>query len=409
MPRFLALVPIEEAVRRIFQYWTPKVKFQRVSLENALGRVAAQKVSAPIDIPPFDRAQYDGYAVRARDTFGADEGFPKKLWIIGEARAGAVFRRKVGPRECVRIGTGAPLPPGANAIVMVEHTREVEGGVEILKSVSPGENVIKKGSDVRQGEVLVEKNHVFGPRETGALAAAGVSTVVVYAEPRVGIISTGDELQTPGTRLKEGKVFDVNSYTLFAAVKNLGGYPRLYGHVSDKRDEISKIVERALKENDIVLLSGGTSAGEGDLVPEILNSMGKPGVIVHGITQKPGKPTLIAVLKRKLVIGLPGYPVSALMVFNELVAPLIRTMTGRGKESNKVRARLTTKYLSVRGRREMVPVQLKTTSDGVYARPMAKDSGAIASLAKVDGYFVIPVNKEIVVEGEEVEVELFGF
>jgi molybdenum cofactor synthesis domain-containing protein len=374
-----------------------------LDLLKARGHVAAEDVKSPVDVPPFDRAQYDGFAVRATDTFGADESRPKILRVVEDIAAGQIPKKKIRPLECSRIATGAPIPSGADAVVMAEHASERNGKVAIRRAVTPGENVIKKGADAKRGETLVRKGSILGTVEIGALAAAGISEIRVFDKLRIGIISTGNELLAPGARPQAGKIYDVNGYVLHSTIEQLGATPRYYGAVPDDKAEIKNVTKKALRECDVVLLSGGTSAGSGDLVPETINSMGKPGVVVHGLAQKPGKPTFFAVVNEKLVVGLPGYPVSSLIVFNEIVAPLL----GLKRKAKSVKALLGKKHLSVRGRREVVPVRLRMLNDTAVAFPVTKDSGAIVSLTRADGYFVVPEDVEIVDEGQQIEVRFF--
>jgi molybdenum cofactor synthesis domain-containing protein len=308
----------------------------------------------------------------------------------------------------MEITTGAPIPHGANAVVMTEHAACNEKNILVYRAVAPRENVIERGSDIRRGQVVVKRGKRINVRDVGAIAAVGVSNVHVFSKPSVAVISTGSELLEPGKRPRKGKIYDANGFALSQAVKSCGGEPVRLGIVPDQPPEIRSRVEKALKTCDIVLISGGSSAGRGDMVPEVVSRMGKPGVLVHGLALKPGKPTFIAVTDEKPVFGLPGYPVSALMVFDQLVAPYLRRLAGLEQpERASTRARLACKINSVRGRRELIPMKLSKQRRGLRAVPLLKGSGAIISLSTADGYIEVPSQQTLVEEGELVEVKLF--
>ena len=406
---FHELLTPEEALNKIFN--TVKIEplgTEVVSIEESYGRVLAKDVYSRIDVPPFDRATMDGFAVRAEDTFGADELNPIKLRVVGNVETGAEELPQVNSGEAVEIATGAPMPPGANAVVMVEYTKRSGDELVIYRSVTPGENVMSAGSDVMMGELILRRCTVIREREVGLLAAVGIDKVEVFRRPRVAIISTGNELVSPGKELGRGKIYDINTYTIAHAVRSMGAEPIIMGIVRDNIDEMRNAVNRALGIGDLVLLSGGTSAGLADLTYRVLDEIGPPGIIIHGLKVKPGKPTVVAVSRdNKLVIGLPGYPSSALMIFNIIVKPILAKMLCTGVDEVRIKARLAIRADGAKGRRALYPVSLVDTGHGVVAYPLPAESGAISTLAFADGYIAIPETVEYLDSGDEVEVALF--
>ncbi len=406
---FHELLTPEEALNKVFS--TVNVEplgTEVVRIEDSYGRVLARDIYSGIDVPPFDRATMDGFAVRAEDTFGADELNPIKLRVIGNVETGAEELPEVNPGEAVEIATGAPMPPGANAVVMVEYTKRRGDELTIYRSVTPGENVMSAGSDVMVGELILRRCTVIREREVGLLAAVGIDKVEVFRRPKVAIISTGNELVSPGKELGRGKIYDINTYTIAHAVKSMGAEPIIMGIVRDDIDEMRNAINRALGVGDLVLLSGGTSAGLADLTYRVLNEVGPPGIIIHGLKVKPGKPTVVAVSRdNKLIIGLPGYPSSALMIFNIMVKPILARMLCMGIDEVRVKARLAIRADGAKGRRALYPVSLVDTGHGVVAYPLPAESGAISTLAFADGYIAIPETVEYLDSGDEVEVVLF--
>ncbi len=408
---FHKLISVNEALNEIEKFYELKpIGIEEVDLIDAYNRVLAEDIVSKIDLPPFDRSAMDGYAVKAEDTFGADYDSPVKLKVIGKISAGDKPEIELENGCAIEISTGAPIPSGANAVVMVEYTRQIGNIVEIYRSVAPGENVIYAGSDLMMGEYILRRGTVLTSREIGVLAALGINRVKVYKKPIVAIISTGRELISPGKPLESYKIYDVNSYSIATCVIEAGGKPILMGIIGDDEEEIKNIVVKAIEISDLVLVSGGTSAGVGDLVYRVLNNLGSPGVIVHGLKVKPGKPTVIAIIKNKLVIGLPGWPVSALMIFNLIVKPIITKMAGRKiGELKKIKAKISMKIIPAKGRVNLIPVSLTVNSIGEFiAYPLIGHSGAIATLTRADGYITINEGIELVESGDEVEVTLFS-
>jgi len=408
---FRTLVTIEDALAELYKYFKPQpVSTDQVPTSESIGRVLAQDVVAQIDVPGFDRAAMDGYAVIAEDTFGADDDNPKKLLIVGRCEAGQETLISTKRGEAIEVSTGAPVPRGADAVVMVEYTRRVNSAIQVFRPVVPGENISAAGSDIMAGELVLRKGETITPREIGVLAALGVVEVGVFRKPRVAILSTGNELVPAGAALSYGKVYDINASAIAASVVECGGEPVILGIVPDDAAIMEKKLRQAIQEAHIVLTSGSTSAGAGDLVYRIIDNLGGPGVLVHGISVKPGKPALVAVVDGKPLIGLPGYPTSALMIFHALVAPVLRAMSGSARRATVVLdAKLASKTMSARGRRELLPVHLTRTAAGEYlAYPTIGGSGAITSFSLSDGFIDIPDTVEFLDEGEPVKVNLFG-
>ena len=408
---FRELRSLEDALTTLTKAWsaTP-LPTEKVALENSLDRVLAEDVFSTIDVPSFDRAAMDGFAVLAEDTFKVDEQHPVKLKVLGELEAGDASEYDASRGEAIEIATGAPMPKGANAVVMVEFTKKENGNVAVFRPVSPGENVTSAGSDVMSGELLLRKFQIITPREVGLLAAAGVEQVSIYRKPRVTIFSSGNELIKPGHALTFAKLYDVNGPAITAAVTECGGQPRFMGILPDNFETIKNRLKEALEESDVVISSGSTSSGPGDLVYRAVDELGEPGVLVHGLTIKPGKPALVGLAGNKLIFGLPGYPTSALMIFHVLVAPIIRRLANKADvQPTKVQAFSSMKFFKARGRRELLPIQLIAQPNGqLSAYPMQSGSGAISSFALADGFADFPETQEYVDEGESMEVELFG-
>jgi putative molybdopterin biosynthesis protein len=401
-----------DQVRSALASAIPKtIPTQDVNLENSVGSYLAEDTVSTIDVPGFDRATMDGFAVKAQDTFGANEVIPKSLKLIGGVEPGEVPGFVIGEEEASEIATGAALPIGSNAVVMVEYTKASEGKVEILSAVTPGENVMAAGSDIMSGELLLRRGQLITSREVGVLAALGKKTVNVLGSPRVAIISTGNELVPPGSILRSAKIFDINACALSAAVQECGGTPIMFGIAADDEDSIQNLLRRALGEVDLVLTSGSTSAGRKDLLPKIISSLEGCQVIANGLAIKPGKPALVAAVLGKPLFALPGNPTSALMVFHSVVKPTIRILAGMSSETKEpsIEAKLAFKTFSVRGRQELLPVHLVADESGRYlAYPTLSGSGAVTSFALADGFLKIPADRDIMAKGETVQVQLFS-
>ncbi len=383
---------------------------ETVSVDRSAGRVLAERVDARIDVPGFDRAAMDGYAVRATDTDGAGADGPVSCDLVGRIRAGERPELRVDAGEAAEITTGAVVPPGADAVVIVERTEERDGGVSIHDSVAPGENISVAGADVAAGSRALGPGTTLSPREVGLLAALGREEVEVRARPAVGIVPTGAELVDPGGEIDHGsgQIYDTNTHTIAAGVREAGGDPTVYSRVGDDVDAIRSTLERAAGECDLVLSSGSTSAGAGDVIRRVIEEHGD--LLVHGVAVKPGKPTLVGRLEGAGYVGLPGYPVSALSVFRVFVAPAIREAAGLpDPASGTVDARMARAERFTEKRHRYVPVGLVTTGTGeTLAYPVDKGSGATTSLAYADGVVEMAADRETIDAGTTVSVDLLS-
>ncbi|RCV65380.1 molybdopterin molybdotransferase [Methanophagales archaeon] len=411
--QFLEIVEkekVEEIAAALSAKLARQTEKEKVGIDEALGRIASTDIFSVLNIPPFDRATMDGYAVVAADTFYADENNPASLIIKGYAPAGELPSQEVESGYCLGISTGAPIPKGANAVVKIENTflddAEIKK-VKIYKPVAPNENIMLAGTDIKRGERIVKKGTTLTPRETGVLAACGLNEVSVLKRPKVAIISTGNEILVPGEDLEPGKIYDVNAPALSDSVRDCGCLPLALGIARDNVNEILGSVKEALKRDvDVIIASGGTSAGVGDLLPNVIEELGE--IIVHGVDIKPGKPLIFGLIRGKPVFGLPGNPTSALITFNLFAAPLLRTIAGiRSLEEGERRsAKAAIRIFSERGRNEYVLVNLVQENDELLAYPILSGSGAITTLSKADGYLYMAKGKEIIEEGEMVDVKL---
>jgi molybdenum cofactor synthesis domain-containing protein len=383
---------------------------ETVPLREARGRVLAERIDADLDVPGFDRASVDGYAVRAADTFGADEADPARLSPVGEVHAGTEPGVEVGPEECAEISTGAVVPPGADAVVMVERTDREGGDVSVRTPLAPGDGVMFSGADIAAGERALGPGTVVTSREIGLLSAIGVESVPVRGKPTVGIISTGDELVRPGEPLDSdaGEIYDVNSYTVASAVEEAGGEAKLYPHAGDDYDAMESALRSAAEKCDLVLSSGSTSASAVDVIYRVVEETGE--LLLHGVAVKPGKPMLVGRLKESAYVGLPGYPVSALTIFRTFVAPAIRRAAGRPEpETATVEGAMATRERYSEGRLRYMPVGLVEDGDGeTLVYPVDKGSGATTSLVEADGIVAVDPDVEYLDAGERVEVRLFS-
>jgi putative molybdopterin biosynthesis protein len=395
---FRKLVTKDEA-KRIINRLGIQAGISEVNIKDASGHILAMDVFSEVDVPPFDRAAMDGFAVRAADTFKARENMPITFKLVGSILPGMNPDIQIEYGEAAEIATGAVMPAGADSVVMVEYTR-MDKELLVLRPVSVNENVMHAGADIMAGERLLKKGTALGPREIGLLAAAGKQTVKVN-RLRVGIISTGNELVEPGDQLKPGQIYDINSYSIASAVKECGGEPVHCGIKMDERKEMEEALKIAAELCDIILTSGSTSAGTGDMMYILIGENGN--LLAHGIDIKPGKPAIIGKVFGKPIFGLPGYPASALTIFNEFIAPVIRKDCGRKEERLKIQATLASR-VRTGGRSQLVPVGIVRGR----AYPVDKGSGAITTLSEADGFIEIPSEVEMIEVGEAVEVTLFG-
>ena len=406
---FFAVLPVAEARARLFSHYQPSpLAREEVELGQALGRVTAEAVLATEDVPPFARSTVDGFALRAADTFGASEGLPAFLALGEDIPMGKAAERKIAPGQGARIATGGMLPPGADAVVMVEYSEPIdEKTVAVLGPVAPGENVIRRGEDIAAHSQLLPAGHTLRPADIGALAALGRTRVWVRRPPKVGIISTGDEIVPPEVEPSPGQIRDINSYSLWAAVTAAGGEPVYLGLARDEAAAVRAKVLAGLKGCDLVLLSGGSSVGPRDVAAQVLTELGPPGVLVHGVALRPGKPLLIALCQGKPVFGLPGHPVSVLTTFDLFVRPTLQLLLGqRPVPQAKLRARLRRSLSSAPGREEHIRVRLEEGKDGLWAQPVLGKSGLITTLVAAQGTIIFTLYKQGLTAGAEVVVYL---
>ena len=411
--QFLEVVSAEEARRRFESHLDRSpLPAERVSLAAALGRVLAADLAAPIDVPPFDRANVDGFALRAADTTGAADTAPRELSLNAEVIAcGHAPKIEVRPGTATTIATGGVVPRGADAVVMIEHTELIERvpAIELRRAVAAGQFISYAGSDIARGETLMRKGQVIGSREIGMLAACGLAHVEVVRKPKVAVLSTGDELVPPGNTLRPGGVYDSNGAIVAAAVTEAGGEPVPFGAFPDDPVALEQAVRGALADCDMVVLSGGTSKGAGDLSHRIVSRLGKPGILVHGVALKPGKPLCLAVADGKPIAVLPGFPTSAIFTFHAFVAPVIRARAGLPPEAARIiAARVPMRITSEMGRKEFVLVSLVADAGGPVAFPSAKGSGAVTSFSQADGFIEIDALAATLDEGTKARVTLIG-
>ncbi len=393
--QFLEVVSPEEAKARFEkQLDLAPLGREKVSLTNALGRVLADDLAAPVDAPPFDRSNVDGFAVNAADTEGASDASPRKLALNAEVlTCGTPPSLTVAPGTATAIATGGVIPRGADAVVMIEWTDLIEGDVpaiELRRAVSPGQFVSYAGSDIARGENLLRRGTTIGSREIGMLAACGIADVEVFRKPRVAVLSTGDELVSPGEKLKPGGVYDSNGAIIAAAISEAGGEPVPFGAFPDDEQKLDAALKRALESCDMVVLSGGTSKGAGDFSHSVVSKLGAPGILVHGVALKPGKPLCLAAIEKKPVVVLPGFPTSAIFTFHAYVAPVIRAYGGLPPEAaGELTAKLPVRLPSEMGRKEFVLVALVQGEGETIAFPISKGSGAVTTFSEADGFLEI--------------------
>lgn len=411
------VVSKEEALRRIIERTTPVVgSTETISISRSLGRVIGIDIIADADVPEFVRSTMDGYAVRSGDTFGATESMPALFTIMGESLMGSIPERPIGKSECMKIATGGALPPGADAVVMLEHTQAVdEHTIEVTKPVSPLENVVQKGDDLKKGEVVLSRGHRIRPQDMAALASLGIVSIEVFEQPKVAIISTGNEIVPSDGPQPPGKIRDSNSYHLEGLVIQYGGLPLRMGIVPDDPDRLSAVLSQAVGQCQMVILTGGSSVGAADYTERVIESLGPPGVLVHGVSVKPGKPIIIGWAGSVPVFGLPGHPVAVGVTFDLFVRPVLRKMSGEVinpvlegvSEHRTVKARLARGISSGLGREEHVRVTLEMRDGELFAKPVFGGSGLISTLVRALGIVVVPAHSIGLEAGAEVEVRLF--
>lgn len=384
---------------------------EKVHIEDSLHRVLAGDVLSLADLPEFPRSTVDGFAVKAKDTYGASERNPAVLQIAGEIPMGQVSEIQIKDGEAIKVATGGMVPRGADAVEMVEYTEWIDSHtLHAFKTISPLENMIQVGEDIKAGEVALGKGHLIRPQDVGLMAGIGAVEISVFVKPRVAIISSGDEIVPLDQVPKPGEIRDINRYTITSMVKEVGGIPLFLGISKDRFDVLKKMIEQGFKESDMVVITGGSSVGTLDLTLEVLQSFPDSEVITHGVSVRPGKPTLLADVGGKPFLGLPGHPVSAMVIFHLFGKPVLKMLSGLTKDDafyrRTVRARAARNIPSVPGREDYVRVKLEERDGRFWAHPLFGKSGAISHLTKADGLLRIGIHEEGLEEGEEAEVLL---
>jgi molybdopterin molybdotransferase len=410
MPELFTVVTPDEALNRLRSHISHRVDREDIKANLAAGRIIADDIHAPGDLPTFPRSTMDGYAVIARDTYGATEAIPAYLNVIGEIPMGDLAGLALSSGEVALVHTGGMLADGADAVVMVENTQPLDGTtIEVVRPVAPGENVLQIGDDVKIGQLLLHAGHLLRPQDIGGLMGLGINRIAVSRRPRVSILSTGDELVSPDQGLTAGKIRDINTYSLSAITLQVGAIALTMSIVEDSFEALRDVAVKAIEQSDMLVISAGSSVSTRDMTAQVIASLGDPGVLVHGVSIRPGKPTILASVEGKPVIGLPGNPVSALVIFDLFAVPAMYWLAGceRPPLRPTITARLTHNIASVTGREDYVSVRLETTDEGVLAEPIFGESNLISTMIKADGMAWIPLDKSGLSAGEIVLVRLF--
>ncbi len=410
MPELFHVLTIAEALDRLLAHVAPLGRTEHVPLLEALDRVTAEELRAPGDLPDFQRSTMDGFAVRAADTYGASEGLPAYLTVCGEVPMGRASGLQVRPGDAARVHTGGMLPDGADAVVMVENTQALDDRmIEVVKPVAVGENVIPIGEDVHSGEMLFPRGHWLRPQDLGGLAGVGITMVRVVTRPRVAILATGDEVVPADAEPAPGQVRDINTYTVAALTRRSGSEPLPAGIAPDDIAALRRMASAELAEADVLIISAGSSVSTRDMTAQVIGELGQPGVLVHGVSIHPGKPTILAVADGKPVFGLPGNPVSTMIAFDLFVAPTLLRLLGceQSKEGHTVQARLARNVASISGREDFVPVRLDTRDGVLYADPVFGKSNLIYTMAHADALLRVPLDLAGLYANQTVTVRLF--
>lgn len=417
MTEFFNVLPPAEARALLFSHLQPVIQGKRMSTAAALGFVTTAAVTAPHSLPNFRRSTMDGYAVRAADTYGASSSLPAFLQVVGEIPMGKAPDINLGPGTTAIVHTGGMIPDSADAVVQIEHTQAVDAEaplkppfeIEVYKAVAVGQNVLQVGEDVEEGSAVLPAGHQLRPQDLGGLLALGIVEVEVARRPKVAILATGDEVVEPGETLGPGQIRDINSYTVAGLAQQAGGIPVLMGIVPDDFEALLSQAKQALGQNDMLVMSAGSSVSARDMTVAVIDRLGPPGVLLHGVATRPGKPTIVGVAHGKPVLGLPGNPVSAMVQFAMFGQPAIYRLQGLPTPPRRgnVWARISQNIASESGREDYVPAKLEETDEGLLAKPVFGKSNLIYTLVKADGLLKVPLNKGGLVAGEWVEVQLF--
>ena len=411
---FFEVVSSEKVMQTIAEF--SPLKSEIVEASSAISRVLAQDIYSPVDLPDFSRATMDGYALNATDTFGASDSIPTYLEVVGNIPMGEAPKFTLKRGHAARISTGGMLPEGSDCVIMQEYTNLMDDKtLEVLKTTSVGENILSVGDDLKKGENFLRSGKLLKSHDIGALFGVGITDVEVHVRPKIAILPTGDELVGPGQKTKPGQIRDINRFSLSAAVSEMNCIPIVEDILPDDLELIKNRLQKIIGDADIVLVSGGSSMGMRDYTVSAINSLGDPGVLIHGISIKPGKPTIIGRIDiddgNKILIGIPGHPVSAMMIFHKFVVPVIRRLRGEKdifvSERRKVFARLSRNLPSASGREDMIRVSLKSEGDNFIASPLMGNSAMISTMTRADGYVIIPTDFDGLVAETEVEVLLY--
>ncbi|NCF66708.1 MAG: molybdopterin molybdenumtransferase MoeA [Chloroflexi bacterium] len=417
MPEFFNVLPPDEARALLMQHLTAVLPGETIPTESALGRVTGTSLLAPHPLPAFRRSTMDGYAVRAADTYGASGSLPAFLSVTGEVPMGRKAGVELGPGQAVVVHTGGMIPQTADAVVQVELTQIIGADpdaqppfeIEVFKAVASGENVLQVGEDVQPGAQILPQGHLLRPQDLGGLLALGIMSLVVTRRPHVAILATGDEVVPPQQEAGPGEIRDINSYTVAGQVSEAGGIPILAGIVSDDLHALNNAAMDALAEADMLVMSAGSSVSVRDMTVQVIEQLGEPGVLFHGVATRPGKPTIVGVVSGKPVLGLPGNPVSAMVQFDMFGVPSIYRLQGLKTRPRRglVWARVSQNIASQSGREDYVPARLEETPGGLSATPVFGKSNLIYTLVNADGLIKVPLNKGGLLAGDLVEVRLF--
>ena len=386
---------------------------ENINIKDALNRILSKNIQTLINLPGFNRSTMDGYAVKAEDSFGASDSLPSYLKMIGEIQMGCRPEFKIDLGETAKISTGGMLPEGANAVMMLEYTEQIDNiSIEVRKSVSPWENVVREDEDLKAGEIILKKGHKLRPQDIVALAGRGKANIETYKKPKIAIISTGNEIIPIQNKPQIGQVRDINSYTLGTCVEEAQGIPIYKGIIGDENYLLERKIRETIDKDkvEVVMISGGSSIGSRDVTLDVLNKLGKPGVLIHGVSVKPGKPTIIAVTNNIPIFGLPGHPVSAMIIFDLFIRPLINWLQGSDYDydsKKKIEATLISNVASDPGREEYIRVFLYKKEGKFYAKPILGKSGLISTMVQASGLIKIGLNIEGLENGSKVAVRLF--
>lgn len=417
MPEFFNVLPPDEARALLLRHLTTVLPGEAIPTQDANGRVTSAAIASPQPLPAFRRSTMDGYALKAADAYGASESLPAFLQVVGEVSMGRAADVSLGTGEAALVHTGGMIPDSADAVVQVEHTQRIGSEaamslpyeIEVFKSVAHGQNVLQVGEDVAEGAEILPAGHLLRPQDLGGMLALGITSVKVAWRPRVAIIATGDEVVPPGRTTGPGQIRDINSYTVAGLVSQAGGVPVLCGIIPDDFEALKRAAAEALSNNDMLVMSAGSSVSTRDMTVKVIEELGEPGVLLHGVATRPGKPTIVGTIGAKPVLGLPGNPVSAMVQFDMFGTPAIYRLQGVSEPPRRglVWAKLSQNIASESGREDYIPAKLGDSADGLLATPVFGKSNLIYTLVNADGLIKVPLNKGGLLAGEWVEVRLF--